>query len=477
MKRSMHNLSHYRLFSANQGALLPISCQEVLPGDTFRHSTQALMRVSPLVSPVMHPVQVRLHHFFVPNRILWDGWEEFITGNSGPDAELPVATLASPSLEGDLFDYLGIPPGTEGDINQLPVRAYNTIWNEFFRDQDLDAVASVNSTIIRSVAWEKDYFTIARPYPQQGPDTVTISFSGSGNAPLVGNAELQQDTGSGYVSTSPTAGGTDGLVSTNQTDSGSPDPVRWSLENASADLTSGTTNLDVNSWRTAMAQQRILEHRSRFGSRYKDYLRFLGVNSDDKRLDRPEYLGGGKATVSFSEVLATGASTGVNVGDMKGHGIATVSSRPYRKFFPEHGYVISLFSVRPKTIYSSSMPRTFLRRTYDDFWQKENEMMGQQPVTNREIYSQSATPTDVFGWIDRHEEYRRSHSGISGEFHGVLDYWHMARMFDSQPALNSDFVTSNPTDRIYASTDTDQLYVMASHRLRALRLVTKRHRA
>ena len=242
-----------------------------------------------------------------------------------------------------------------------------------------------------------------------------------------------------------------------------------------ADL-SVASGVTVNQLRQALAIQRFEEARARYGSRFAEYLlSSFGVRSSDARLQRPEYLGGGRQTLQFSEVLAT-AETGttVDVGDMKGHGIAAMKSNRFQKFFEEHGYIVSLMSVRPKTIYMNGLFRTWNRRTKYDFYQRELEHIGQQEVLNKEVYAAHATPDGVFGYQDRYDEYRRAESRVSGEFRTTLNYWHMARDFGSTPALNATFVGCVPTNRIYASTATNQLYVHCRHSILARRLVAAR---
>jgi len=495
MKRSKHSLSHYHNTTFNQGQLLPVGCVEVLPGDTFRHSTAALLRVSPLASPVMHPVHVSVHSWYVPSRVLWDGFEDFITG---VDTATPLPSITVTSGDADavaLARSLGVGYGsTTIDLNSLPFRAYNLIWNEFYRDQDLDTALTVPvgdsddvaNYAIQNVSWEKDYFTTARANPQQGADTEVVSLTLSGgNAPVTGIG----------VNTTPLGGGPFGSI--RETDASSTtsyanawnsgaansmyieeDPSNSGYPNVRVDLSSAaiTGSMNINDWRTSMALQRIREHRNRFGSRYRDMLAFLGVRSSDGRLQRPEYLGGGRQTIAFSEVLSTADSGTADVGSLFGHGIAALRTRPYRRFFEEHGYVLTLANVRPKTIYQTQVPRMFLRSEYSDFWQKEFEMLGEQAVTNAEIYSDASSPSDVFGYVPRFDDYRFQPSYVSGEFRDTLDSWSMARQFSSQPVLNASFVNADPTDRIYLSTATDQLYAMFSHKIVARRLVARKAR-
>lgn len=492
MKRNKFSLSNYRLMSLKMGGLYPCGITEVLPGDTFQHSTTMLLRLSPLVTPVMHPCHARIHHWFVPNRLVWSSWEDFITG--GPDGNnasvFPTITLSDTTgAVQTLADYFGIPTVASGGslvVSALPFRGYGLIFNEWYRDQDLvtarvvskaDGADTTTDKTLASVAWEKDYYTSARPWTQKGP-TVTIPLQG--NAPVIGSGSppsplFRTPTDAGPFSLS--AANPSAAVSTNTAPS-STGTLQWSDPKLQADL-SGVTAADINDLRLAFALQRYEEARARYGSRYTEYLRYLGVRSSDARLQRPEYLGGGKQTIQFSEVLQTGGtSTGAptGVGNMQGHGIAGVRSNRYRRFFEEHGYVFSFLSIKPRTVYAQSLPRTFNRRVKEDFWQRELQHIGQQEVLNKEVYADGSTgtPDGVFGYQDRYDEYRRQESGVSGQFRTTLDEWHMARIFASQPTLNSSFVTSNPTNRIFADqTGNDTVLAMVSHSIQARRMPSK----
>lgn len=488
MKRSKFSLSNYKLLSCDMGELVPIGLQEVLPGDTFQHATSALIRVSPLLAPVMHPVHVRIHHWFVPHRLVWEDWEDFITG--GPDgmdaSSFPTITVNTGTgwPIGSLADYLGVPTGVDDiPVSALPFRAYAKIWNEWYRDQDLQTALTVSeasgadtttSTALQNVAWEKDYFTSSRPWTQKGPD-VTIPLGVE--APITGLGMSNQGVGGAQAVYE-----TDGTGSTTftQTMSGSlyveDDPNNTGFPNIRADLTNATA-ANINDLRLAFGLQRYEEARARYGSRYTEYLRYLGVKSSDARLQRPEYLGGGKQTIQFSEVLQTGVTTDGDdqegVGNLKGHGIAALRSNRYRRFFEEHGYIITCLSVKPKTIYAQGLPRTWNRRTKEDFFQKELQFIGQQEVLKKELYAAAAQPDGVFGYQDRYDEYRRSESTIAGEFRNTLNFWHYARIFGSEPTLNADFVKSVPTKRTNAVTSADVLWIMANHSIQARRIVAK----
>ena len=223
-----------------------------------------------------------------------------------------------------------------------------------------------------------------------------------------------------------------------------------------------------------LAIQRYQEAAAMYGSRYVEYLARLGVRSSDGRLSRPEYLGGGRQTLQFSEVLQTAADGSNPVSTLRGHGVSALRSNSFTRFMEEHGYIFTLMYVKPKTIYMSGMSKTWNRRTKFDFWQKELEYIGQQPILNKEVRAVHATPDGVFGYQDRYEEYRRSWSRVSGEFAtSALDFWHFGRSFSSDPALNSTFVSSVPTERPFAVPATDVLYVNARHSIKARRLVSR----
>lgn len=490
MKRNKFSLSYYNLLSCNMGGLVPIGLTEVLPGDSFQHSTSALIRLSPLLAPVMHPLHVRIHHWFVPHRLVWDSWEDFITG--GPDGEDDSAfpTIAPGSFGpgsivpvGSLADYYGIPTGAalSTSVSALPFRGYSLIFNEWYRDQDLMALRALSTadgvdsitppTSLSNVAWEKSYYSMARPWEDKGPD-IMIPLTGDGAITRVPNAGKWRafDNGTNTAADSiDIATDAIGDLTDNVSSGLSLDP-RGGLELDPSNV--GVNPLDL---RLGGALLRYQEARALYGSRYTEYLRYLGVRSSDARLQRPEYLGGGKQTIQFSEILQTAPGDGDEndvVGALKGHGIGSLRSNRYRRFFEEHGYIHSFISVRPKEIYAQGIDRTWNRRTKEDFWQREFELIGQQEILNKEVYGLHASPNGTFGWIPRYEEYRFQPSRVTGQFRtSTLDYWNMARIFSSAPSLNEEFVTCTPTERIFADNANDVLWIMANHSIQARRLV------
>lgn len=485
MKRFKHNLSHYRLSTMNLGRLVPINCMEAVPGDTFQMSTSALIRSTPLLAPIMHPVTVRIHHWFVPFRLLWDGWEDFITG--GPDgtgSATPFPTNGGPInvVEGSLFDHLGVRPTgySAGQLSWLPIRAYNKIYNQWYRDEDLIDPVDEDQNGILQICWEKDYFTAARPWPQKGP---SVSLPLGGTVPIQASGRMAFSEG--------TPGtdeemywynvGTESGIKTGSAQQQTAGQGVFYFGGLVGNL-AGATAADVRDVRLAFALQRYQEARAQYGSRYTEYLRYLGIKPSDARLQRPEYLGGGKQTIAYSEVLRTGNDTTQAAGDedvvgqLRGHGIAALRSNRFRYFVEEHGYIMSLASIRPKTMYLDSLPRHWSKRTKEEYYQRELELIGQQEIPNREVFAVGVPGQDdlIFGYNDRYSEYRHLFSQVSGEFRSTLDFWHMGRKFASLPTLNDSFVKCDPTKRVYAEQTANSLWCMFNHSIQARRLVGNR---
>lgn len=486
-KGSKFDLSHEVKLSGKMGNLYPILTQEVLPGDSFKVNTEIMLRFAPMLAPIMHRVNVSTHYFFVPNRIVWNEWKEFITGGRNgtdnpihPYIALTEANKAAFGL-GSLGDHIGLPPITgviagEKKISALPFRAYTQIYNDYYRDQNLEpevnfgkasgAVSAPDTTVIstlRKRAWEKDYFTSALPWAQRGPE-VSMPMD-----------PVYKDTSEVYLtSTGLPAGNQTNLTTGNVADpvalmNSIPSPMR--IENLES--LSGTT---INDLRVSVRLQEWLEKNARGGGRYvEQLLSHWGVISEDSRLQRAEYLGGGKQPVVISEVLSTFDNTtdGLPQGEMTGHGVSVGSGHGFKKKqFKEHGFVIGIMSVIPKTNYYQGLDRMFIKR-FDklDYAWPEFAQLGEQEIEENELYwDGSSDNVATFGYTPRYAEYKYKQSTIHGDFRTNLNFWHMARDFATKPVLNNAFIQSDPTDRIFAVQDgTDNLWVQIYHNFSAVR--------
>lgn len=494
MKRNLFSLSNQVNLSCNQGDLIPLGKpREVLPGDIFRHGTSLLIRLSPMLAPVFSQLNVTILQFYVPTRIVWDDFEKFITG--GPDGDdttaHPYIEFASGVAVGSLADFFGITPGVNNvggvgvGVSAIPFRGYAAICNEWIFDEDLDTplvyskgngADTTTNTTLQKIRWEKDRFTSARPFEQKGP-SVTVPVGVSAPVRGIGVTPQNQVPG-GSTNVKDTSGN---ATWANQFNSASMNLIvkadaagAAALPDVYADL-SAVTGIPVTELRLANALQRFMELSSHRGSRYVEYLlsRF-GVRSSDARLQRPELLSRSKQVVQISEVLATAEGTNTDVGDLKGHGIGAMRGNRYMRMFEEHGYVFTLMAVQPKTFYPQGLDRTWSRRDKYDYFQPETAFIGDQEVLNKEVYAGAADPVGTFGWMPRYDEYRNDFNQIAGEFRtNTLNFWHQGRIFASEPALNATFVTSDPTERIFAVPGQDVLYVTARHSLQARRVIPK----
>lgn len=482
-KRNVFDLSHEVKMTFNMGELIPFLCLETVPGDTFICDSEVLIRFAPMLAPIMHRVDVYTHFFFVPNRIIWDEWEDFITGGEdGLDATaIPTITINQDNKEwfekGRLPDYLGIPPidplstvDGEIEINALPFKAYLEIYNEYYRDQNLiDEVGfswGTVATTVRKRAWERDYFTSALPWTQRGSEV---------ELPLGISAPIE--TSSAYVEGIRKVGGAlppdnGALKALNGTlvdvnDNG----LYWKGENWSADLSSATA-ATVNELRRAIRIQEWLEKSARGGSRYAEQILIhFGVKSSDARLQRPEYLGGGKQNVVISEVLNTAVSRSTAAGtvdqvltpqgEMTGHAISIGKSNEFKAYFEEHGYVIGIISVMPKTAYQEGIPKMFSREDKFDFYFPEFAQLGEQEIKMKELvidYEDNSDRDTVFGYQSRYVEYKQQPSRVAGDMRDDYAHWHLGRIFGagvSNVPLNQSFIECNPSHRIFAVTDPD----------------------
>lgn len=488
VKSNVFDLSHDHKLSLNTGNLVPIHVAEVLPGDHWRHSCSTMLRMAPLISPVMHNVDVTTHFFFVPNRLVWDGWQDFITGNVQPPPAVPYITDFN-NTAGSFYDYMGIPLGQiDAKINALPFAAYNLIFNEYYRDQNLvaelpgtkllDGLNPDVYTLLRR-AWEHDYFTSALPFAQKG-DPVRLPLTG--NAPVVFDPDASNFTvmqqldggaiasGDVRVSSSGPGAGRGFLEAAGGSDIGY-DP-NGTLE---ADLSS-VTSATINELRIAVRLQEWLEKNARAGTRYiESILAHFGVRSSDARLQRPEFLGGSKAPMVISEVLQTAQTDETPQGNMAGHGISVGQGNQFSYHAEEHGYIIGIMSVRPKTAYQQGIPAHYDKFDQMDYAFPEFAHLGEQPIKNQELYYNSVDGEPVnqatFGYKPIYSEYKFKNSQVSGKFRTDLNFWHWGRIFPSRPGLNETFIQCNPDKRIFAVEDpsVEELYAHVYHSIKVNR--------
>lgn len=490
-KKNVFDLTHDVKMSMNMGDLVPCCIMEAVPGDKFHLSNEALVRFAPLVSPVMHRFDVTTHYYFVPSRLLWPNWENWITDKdpSSPPA-FPKVLVGSGNYT-RLMDYMGVPtplPSSTEWINAMPLAAYQMVYQEYYRDQNLiadvnfalvDGDNSGNSDlgILRKRAWEHDYFTSALPFAQAG---AAVNLPVAGDVVLKGNNNPQflRDAagthilaGTGAVSGSAGTGHLQATVNTVPNSDVQLDP------NGTLEVQSATTT--INDLRRAYRLQEFLEKAARTGRRYvESILAHFGVRSSDKRLQRPEYITGSKTPVSISEVLNTSDTTNAPQGNMSGHAMSYVKGNYGGYFCEEHGYIVGIVSVMPKTAYQQGMPAHFLKGTDGDryrFYWPEFANIGEQELKNKEVFAfQGVTGDDPFGYVPRYAEYKFVQNRVAGDFKTTLNFWHEGRIFATPPTLSQQFIECDPSTRIFAVTSgVDHLYVDCLNKVTAIRPMPK----
>lgn len=460
----------------DQGKLIPVLVEEVLPGDMFKYNVSAYVRMATPLFPMMDNLRLDTHFFFVPNRLVWDNWEKFCGAqtNPGDSIAFTVPQIVSPAGGfgvGEIYDQMGVPVagqiagGNTISINALPLRAYALIYNEWFRDQNLVNSITIStgngpdteSTYrLRMRAKAHDYFTTCLPWPQK--------FTAP-SVPLTGQAPI---TGLGVTTggiTFPTASNAywETNASTNVTypfsTAASNLFVRGTASGAArpqifADLSLATNTFTINALREAWLVQSLYERDARGGTRYVELLKNqFGVTGSDARLQRPEYIGGGSSPVVITPVANT-SNTGL--GSIGGAG-TSVGEHRASYAADEHGYIIGIASVRSELSYQQGLRRMWTRQTRLDFaWPILSEL-GEQAVLRKEIYCTGNTTDDntIFGYQERYQEYRTRPSSVSGLFRststGTIDGWHIAQRFTSAPVLGQTFIEDTaPMSRVLA---------------------------
>lgn len=510
-KRNSFNLSHEHKLTCDMGYLVPCLCMEGLPGDVIRLQSDFVLRLAPMLAPLMHNVNAYMHYFSVPTRLLLDNWESFITGgkNNDDNTVLPTINSGETGFEvGSLADYLGFPVNVPNlSVSAFPFRAYDLIYNTWYRDENLideldistaEGVDTTTSTTLQRRAWRKGYFTNALPWPQRGESVylplgveapvvgngMTLGMTdGTNNLGVtrtrineVTNAGLAYDVYGDPLGSASANIGLNGAVSLGVTT----DPEKSGL---ATDLSTATA-VTVDALRSAVQLQLFANLVGRAGYRYVEYLKaFFGVTSSDARLQRPEYLGGFKAPIMISEVLQTSSTDATSPqGNMAGHGVSAQRSKIFTKTMEEHCIILGILSIMPKDGYQQGVNRSWLRKTRYDYYVPVLAHLGQQAVLNKELYAQGANVVNddgevvdelTFGYQDRYDEYRQMEDQVHGEFRTTLDFWTMNRKFDNLPALNQEFIECNPTKRPFAVTSEHCCIIDMYHRIKAIRPIPK----
>lgn len=505
----MPGLSHGNDLTCEMGKLIPFFCEEALPGDEWKIKTDAVIRLAPMLAPMYGQVDFYTHYFSVPLRTIWDNFEDFITNgleNGTSTAVAPYVVGGDPSAEGSkwalgcLTDYLDMAVSDNAGVggasvsspqgvrfSALPLRAYAKIWNDWYRSEFLqselsfskgDGLDTTTPLDLQTRCWSRDYLTSALPFTQLGSpallpifanQNINVDVMGTGKALGLITSDGVTSTGfvgglatqssnllQAQVSSSGTDVGTGGASGTNAavgTSVGVDIRKDYSGLKGLVNLYAQTT-LNVNEVRLAFQLQRMMERKARSGNRYVEYLASsFGVRSPDARLQRAEFLGGGKSPVMISEVLQTSAGTETSPqGNMAGHGFGASRSHSFRKAFTEHCLVMGILSVMPKATYSQGRPRKWARWTYTDYYQPELAHIGEQAINTTEVMANATE--GVFGYQPRYEEYRRALSRVHGDFRKSMAYWTLQRQFSSTSVpLNSEFVSCNPSKRIFAAGD------------------------
>lgn len=477
--KSVFDLSYEKKFTCDMGQLIPIVCDEMVPGDTFTVGMQSIVRFQPLVAPVLHEINIYAHYFFVPYRLLWDEWEDFITGGPQGDLAPAIPEWYPDNFDfGSLWDFLGFPVGTI-PLGALPISfprdAYNFIYNEYYRDENLQDEVDLTNESILNRCWEKDYFTSALPWQQRG---LAPSLPISGITSAVWAQEVFQEAygepgltplnvSKDFVTPKPYIYTNDGSIP-----SGARTNIRNALNSNTIDLSTAST-FDIADLRLAFQIQKWMERNARAGARYTEFLKsHFDESPRDDRLQRPEYIGGCKTPCIISEVLQTSSTDSTSPqGNLAGHGIAVTDSRCGTYHAKEYGLIMGIYSVMPRTAYMQGISRQWLRKTKFDYYFPEFANLSEQAITQAEVYATGVAQenVEIFGYAGRYDEMRTKQNMIVSEMRSTFDYWHLGRIFAGTPLLNSDFVTCNPSKRIFAVQDEPGLICNVSNIIKAVR--------
>lgn len=505
--RTRFNRDQTILTTFDSGKLIPFYVDEVLPGDTFNVNTSAIIRMTTPKYPVMDDAFIDFYYFYCPNRILWDDFKQFM-GEVENTPWMPKQEYKVPRIvingkaenpepyEGSILDYMGVPTKIKNvfKVNALPVRAYVKIWNEFFRDENVDNAATIKTDsaninyqdgeegesqmdqiLIKAVNGGRclpvnkfhDYFTSCLPYPQRGPE-VTLPMTG--NAPIrLGEVTGEYQGFPGPIEMVLSAKGTNkagSLVYGNS--SGAPGEKQSMLftgvERTTGEAGAGgwmyadlasTTAATINELRKAIAVQQYYEALARGGSRYREQVQALwDVVISDKTVQIPEYLGGGRYRVNMNQIVQTSGQQSANdtpIGETGAMSVTPVNESSFTKSFEEHGFVIGVCCVRHNHSYQQGLERFWSRMDRLDYYVPQFANLGEQPVKKKEIMlTGTATDEETFGYQEAWADYRMKPNRVSGlmrsNANGTLDFWHYADKYENVPTLSEGWMAEGKTE-------------------------------
>lgn len=508
-QRSTFDLSHEKRLSTRMGKLTPILMSECIPGDSFRGSTEVLLKLAPMIAPIFHRLNLYVHYFFVPNRLLWKDWETFITGGRLGQEANPASAPVPPFYTigyltglnqdlldtGSLADYLGVPPIPDANtalwstrsLDAMPFAAFYRCWYDYYRDRNYtadntvlpltsgsqDGVGNYGIANTRYRAWEHDYFTSALPWTQRGNE-VLMPIQGTGSVTYLPFSEFEnQSSGNPGAGNITTPGGDPAVMQVGG--------AGQSLRVVNIDEVNITNSeISINDLRRAVRLQEWLERNALAGSRYRESIRaHYGVWTSDARLQRAEYIGGGKAVVQISEVMTTAysedaSSEVIPPANPSGRGSVYSDTNRFRYRCEEHGFIVGVLSVMPTSAYMQGLPRMFQQRnTFLDYPWPSFAQLGEQEVYEYELYMDPATVSPLrssqvaFGYQSRYSDWKHIGSSSHGDFRSTLDMWHLTRKFASTPLIGSAFVTFEDElqDRIFNVSGVDTLWMYAYNKL------------